>query len=160
MKKFKYFIAALLMIVVMAMLHAPGVDAAIDAITKLKSQLATVFTDGGDGTYSLSASKVTTTSILDGTIGKADLATIVQPSHIVKYAGFASWSGITKSKKIAIVGALSTDTLIATPKTGVHDVNERLESAILKNNTAIFTLYTTASSASKTFGYAVHRATQ
>ena len=80
----------------------------------------------------------------------------LQPSHVVKYAGFANWSAAGATTYVVVSGALTTDVLTVTPKTAT--TNERLISAyVFGNNTAVFNLYT-GEITSKSWQYTVHRA--
>jgi hypothetical protein len=91
-----------------------------------------------------------------GTVETAMLESGLQPSHVVKYAGFANWSGYGKTTYVPIVGALTTDVMQATPKTA--QASEGLQSAyIYSNNTAVFNLYTGEIN-SKSWQYTVYRA--
>ena len=149
MKKFKALFMGLAVVALFAMLLAPAADSAIDAVQALRQNLSNILTrDANTGAY----------TVKTGGITKGMLATAVTPSHVVKYAGFATWSGVGKTKKVRILGAVSTDIMVATAKTA--QTSERLVSAyVLKNNTAIFTLYTGEVN-NKSWQYAIHRATE
>ena len=216
MKKFKALFMGFAVVALFAMLLAPAADSAIDAVQKLKNDLAGALTrDANTGSYSVKSSGVTSASITDGAIVNDDVATAariafskfanlssaqllvgssasvptkraitgdvtigntgvtaigsakvtktmlaaaVVPSHVIKYAGFATWSGVGKTKKVAIVGAVATDIMLATAKTA--QISERLVSAyVLKNNTAIFTIYTGEVN-NKSWQYTINRATE
>lgn len=149
MKKLKALFAGFAVVALLAILFAPVADSAINAVQELRQNLSNLLTrDANTGAYTVKANGVT----------KSMLATAITPSHVVKYAGFATWSGVGKTKKVQILGAVSTDVMVVTAKTAQR--SERLVSAyVLKNNTALFTIYTGEVN-NKSWQYTVSRATE
>mgnify|MGYP001561260548 CR=1 FL=1 len=179
MEKLRHSITLLLVIAVMAISHTAFAE--IDAVKRLKNDLAAgnqpvaassvplasgkiaIGNASGVGAAQTISGDITVSNAGVAAIGatkvtKSMLAAALQPSHVVRYAGFATWSGVGKTKKVAIVGAVSTDVMIVTPQTA--QTSERLVSAyVLKNNTAIFTIFTGEVN-SKSWQYTIHRASQ
>lgn len=145
MKRSYKFLAAFLLITALAVTYrAPVVDARINAVIRLIKDLA-------NGNLPVVASSTATEAV-----ETAMLESGLQPSHVVKYAGFASWSGFGKTTYVPILGSLTTDVMLVTPKTA--QIAERLVDAyIFSNNTAVFQLYTGEVN-SKSWQYTIHRA--
>lgn len=120
-------------------------EAAINAVKKLKIDLR-------DGNIPVVAS-----STDDGAVETAMLESGLQPSHVVKYAGFASWTGSGASYSPAIMGALSTDLIVATIKTAPTQA-AYIKSVTLSNNTGVFTLSAANTSDDAVIAYTVYRA--
>ena len=74
-------------------------------------------TAGSIGSTELATDAVETAKIKNGSVTLPKLATILQPSHVVKYAGEFTWSGSGASMAVTVPGVLLTDIVIASIKT-------------------------------------------
>ena len=72
-----------------------------------------VATDGGVGAAALATDAVETAKIKNGSVTLPKLATILQPSHVVKYAGTVTWTGGTDTKAVTVTGVAATDIVLA-----------------------------------------------
>ena len=121
------------------------VGAAINAVKKLKIDLAA-------GNIPVVASSTDT-----GAVETAMLESGLQPSHVVKFSGFANWTGHAASYKLAIFGVLSTDIIQSTIWTAPTEA-AYIKATTLKNNTGTFTLSTANTSDDAVISYTVYRA--
>ncbi|MCK5235810.1 MAG: hypothetical protein KAR06_02400 [Deltaproteobacteria bacterium] len=146
MKKTSLFLIAFLLVAaVVTTYRAPVVEARINAVVRLIKDLA-------NGNLPVVAS-----STAEEAVETSMLESGLQPSHVVKYGGFANWTGHGASYKLGIVGALSTDLIQATIKTAPSEA-AYIKSAVLKNNTSTFTLSAANTSDDAVIAYTVYRA--
>ena len=89
-----------------------------------------------------------------GSVGAAQLATAVLPSHVIKFAGTAS-GGTTASRAYTITGALSTDVATAVIRASTNAAS--IQKAVLTSDTLTVT-FSTDPGASTTVDYTVSRA--
>ena len=88
-------------------------------------------------TADIDADAVTGAKILDATIELADLATIIAPSHVVKFAGAHAYAGGGTSDAATITGVAATDIVVATIKSKTNA--GYLDLAVPTTNTVTFT---------------------
>jgi hypothetical protein len=143
-KSYKVLIGLTIVTALAVTYRAPVVNAAINAVKQLKVDLAA-------GNVPVVASSTDA-----GAVETAMLESGLQPSHVVKYAGFANWSGPGKTTYVPVVGILTTDVMVVTPKTA-KDTELLVSSYVYSNNTAVFTLYTGEIN-SKSWQYTIYRA--
>ena len=96
-------------------------------------------------------------TVTAGSVTLAMLATGVKPSHVVKYAGNATWSGSGASKAVTVTGVASTDIVVATIKT-VPTQAAYLVSVVPTTDTITITLSAANTSNDAVIAYQVLRA--
>ena len=92
-----------------------------------------------------------------GSIGLTELASAIQPSHVVKYAGEVTWSGGGATLAASVSGVLATDIVVASFHT-LGTEGTILQGAVASADTITFTLDAANTSNDAVISYVVYRA--
>ncbi len=105
----------------------------------------------------LGSDTVDTAELVDGGVALADLADGIEPSHVVKFAGTATWSGGGASLAHTVTGALATDIVSAVLRVKGTEPSY-LVSAIPSADTLTITLDAANTTNDTQVDYVVYRA--
>lgn len=111
-----------------------------------------------DITGDVTISNAGVTTIGAGAVDTAMLESGLQPSHVPKFVGELTWSGGGASVSTALVGALTTDIMVASISTVPSEAAYLVSADVFANNSTSFVLSAANTSNDAVISYAVYRA--
>lgn len=162
-RSYKILIALAIVAALAITYRAPVVDAGINAIRQLKTDLTNGRVSVAAGNLTGMSGDVTVASTGVATIGAGVVETAMLesgllPSHVVLYAGEVTWSGSGASLNTAVLGAYSTDLITASIRSVPTQAAYLARAEVFNNNSVIFTLSAANTSDDASITYTISRA--